>query len=183
MLFLPFNDEVLSGSTTKVTLKFLNAVRQSFGYEVQVQQLDTSISLPSDPKDIAPTLNPTEVVNLKDAVEFLYTGDNPIQTGVNADDIVAKRVAVVRGQVLNKDNTPLSGVTITIKNHTEYGQTLSRIDGWFDMAVNGGGYVTVNYTKDGYLPVQRRINTPWRDFVISEDVVMLSLDPQVTTID
>jgi len=182
-LFLPFNGEIISGRTTKVTLKFLDAVRQSFGYEVQVQQLDTSIALPPDPADIAPALNPTKVVNLKEAVEFLFTGDNPIQTGVNADDIVAKRVAVVRGQVLNKDNTPLSGVTITIKNHTEYGQTLSRIDGWFDIAVNGGGYVTVNYTKDGYLPVQRRINTPWRDFVISEDVVMLSLDPQVTTID
>ncbi|MFT4724310.1 MAG: RHS repeat-associated protein [Colwellia sp.] len=183
LLFLPFNDEVLGGSTTKVTLKFLNAVRQSFGYEVQVQQLDTSIALPPDPKDIAPALNPTQVVNLKDAVEFLFTGDNPIQTGVNADDISAKRVAVVRGQVLNKDNTPLSGVTITIKDNTEYGQTLSRADGWFDMAVNGGGYVTINYAKEGYLPVQRQINTPWRDFIMPKNVVMISLDPQVTTID
>ncbi|MBA6328246.1 hypothetical protein H4J46_09895 [Colwellia sp. MB02u-6] len=182
-LFLPVNDEIVNGSTTKITLKFLDGYGHSFGYQLQVQQLDTSVALPTSPADIAPVLNPTKVVNLKDAVEFLYTGGNPIQTGVNADDISAKRVAVVRGQVLNKDNTPLSGVTISIKGHTEYGQTFSRANGWFDMAFNGGGYVTINYTKDGYLPLQRQLNTPWRDFVISEDVVMISLDPQVTSID
>ena len=174
VLFIPFNNEIISNSTTKVTLKFLDAVGHSFGYEVQVQQLNNSITLPPNPKDIAPALNPTKVVNLKDSVEFLYTGHNPIQTGVNADDIVAKRIAVVRGKVLNKDNTPLSGVKITIKNHQKFGQTLSRSDGWFDLAINGGGYVTINYTKEGYLPVQRQMNTPWRSFVISEDVVMIS---------
>jgi RHS repeat-associated protein len=182
LLFYPFNDEIVSSSTTKVTLKFLDAVGHSFGYQIQVQQRDTSIALPPDPKDIAPPLNPNQVVNMKDAVEFLFTGENPIQTGVSTGDLVAKHIAVIRGQVLNKDNSPLSGVAISVKDHPQYGQTLSRTDGMFDMAVNGGDIITVNYTKNGYLPVQRQIKTLWRDYAMPEDVVMISLDPQVSTI-
>src|SRR5208283_5910962 len=34
---------------------------------------------------------------------------------------------------------PLPGVTITVINHPEFGQTLSRADGMFDLVVNGGG--------------------------------------------
>lgn len=72
---------------------------------------------------------------------------------------------------------------ITILNHLEFGQTLSRADGMFDMAVNGGGPLTVNYVKPGYLPVQRQVMAPWRDYVWLPDVVMIALDPNVTTID
>ncbi len=36
-----------------------------------------------------------------------------------------------------------------------YRQTRSRADGLFDLALNGGGRLTVSYTKTDYLPVQR----------------------------
>lgn len=72
---------------------------------------------------------------------------------------------------------------MTVQYHTEFGQTLTRRDGWFDMAVNGGGLVIVNYELAGYLPVQRRIQVPWQDYVVLPDVVMIPLDKQVTTID
>lgn len=61
--------------------------------------------------------------------------------------------------------------------------TLSRADGEFDLAVNGGGLLTVNYTKSGYLPVQRPANALWQDYIVLDDVVMIPLDPQVTPID
>ncbi|MGH8583923.1 MAG: RHS repeat-associated core domain-containing protein, partial [Gammaproteobacteria bacterium] len=118
-----------------------------------------------------------------DATAFLYTGSTPIQTGVAAGTIEAKRAAVIRGKVLKKDNSPLSGVTITILNHPELGQTLSRADGMFDMAVNGGGVLTFNYAKAGYLPAQRQIDAPWQDYAVLPDVVLLRPDPVVTTID
>jgi RHS repeat-associated protein len=139
--------------------------------------------LPPDPASIAPKNDPTVATTVSASSEFLYSGSNPIQTGVTPGTIEAKRAAVIRGKVLDKQNKPLSGVTINIKSHTELGQTLSRADGLFDMAVNGGGLLTIEYQKNGYLSVQRQVRTPWQDYVMADDVVMLALDPQVTTVD
>ncbi len=71
---------------------------------------------------------------------------------------------MIRGKVLDKQNNPLPGVTITILNHQELGQTMSREDGRFDLAVNGGGLLNVDYRKDGYLSAQRQVNAPWQDY-------------------
>ena len=54
-----------------------------------------------------------------------------------------------------------------------------RADGAFDLAVNGGGRVTVDYQKEGYLPVQRQILAPWRDYVTLPDVALVALDGSV----
>jgi RHS repeat-associated protein len=140
--------------------------------------------LPEDPGSVAPipALAETEYTSMLDATSFLYTGNKPIQTGVAAGTIEEKRVAVIRGQILNRDNKPLSGVTVSIQDHTEYGQTISRADGGFDLVVNGGGKLVINYHKPGYLPLQRQLQTPWEDYVIADDVVMLALDSQVSSI-
>lgn len=139
--------------------------------------------IPDPIRAIAPPLDPTIPTSLSDATSFLYTGANPIQTGVTTDTINPIRAAVLRGRVLARDNTPLSGVKITLLNHPELGQTLSRLDGMFDMVVNGGGMLVVNYEKTGYLPVQRQITTPWQDYTHLPNVVMIQLDAQVTPID
>ena len=140
-------------------------------------------SLPDDPQDVAPTLNPTQSTSLMEATSFLYTGSDPIQTGVPVDTIDESRSAVLRGKVFDKQNNPLPGVTITIKDHPEYGQTVSRTDGMFDMAVNGGDLLVIDYRKTDFLPVQRRVDTEWKDYLWADDVVMVQLDSQVTTID
>jgi RHS repeat-associated protein len=154
------------------------------GNAVQVWVLTVvSSNLPPDPVTVAPPLDPTKVTGMKAGVEFLFSGADAIQTGVNPADIEERRVAVVRGVIRKRDNTPLSGVAVSINGHPEFGQTLSRDDGFFDMAVNGGAVLTVNYQKDGYLPVQRQVDTPWRDFVHPDDVVMIPLDSQVSILD
>ncbi|MGD9172257.1 MAG: hypothetical protein PVI97_19725, partial [Candidatus Thiodiazotropha sp.] len=135
------------------------------------------------PAQLAPPLSPSAPITLYAASAFLYSGTPPVQTGVDPSTLSKQRVAVVRGLVLDRNNHPLPGVKITIKNHPEYGQTLTRRDGMLDMAVNGGGLLTVNYEKAGYLPVQRKIDTPWQDYVWADDVVMVRLDEQVSTID
>ncbi|WP_201092970.1 PKD domain-containing protein [Thiocystis minor] len=139
--------------------------------------------LPPDPARVAPVIDPTVATTHQAATQFLYTGANPIQTGVAEGTIDPVRSALLRGRVLDRDNQPLPGVTVTVLNHPEFGQTLSRADGWFDLAVNGGGYLTVNYAKDSYLSSQRQSNVPWQDSVVLDDVVLIGLDPQVTTID
>ena len=64
-----------------------------------------------------------------------------MQQGATEEAFEARRIAVVRGQVITRDGDPLPGVTITIKDHPEFGWTKSRDDGWYDLAVNGGGYL------------------------------------------
>ncbi len=139
-------------------------------------------SLPPDPKTVAPKIDATVATTVFAAMEFLYTGTDPIQTGVAPGTIDPKRAAVLRGRVLDKQNQPLPGVTVSILNHPEFGQTLSRADGWFDLVVNGGGYLTLSYQKAGYLPAQRQANVPWQDYVLMDDVVLIPRDGQVTTL-
>jgi YD repeat-containing protein len=70
-----------------------------------------------------------------------------------------------------------------VLKHPEFGQTFTRNDGWFDLVVNGGGHLTIAYTKPGSLKAQRQVNVPWQDFAVLPEVVLIQPDPQVTTID
>lgn len=146
-----------------------------------VFQLDTSV--PPDPSQVAPPLDQTTTTDLAAATSFLYSGANPIQTGVAAGTILPTRAAVLRGEVLSLADQPLSGVTVNVLGHPEFGQTKSRADGMFDLAVNGGGLLTVVYAKAGFLEVQRQIDVPWQDYTMLPDVALSPLDGQVTTID
>jgi RHS repeat-associated protein len=153
---------------------------QSFSIQVQQEDLPP---LPPAPETVAPPVDPTVATTTFAATQFLYSGSNPIQTGVAPGTIEARRAAVLRGQVLDKNNAPLPAVVITVLNHPEFGQTLSRADGMFDLAVNGGGYLTLNYQRSGYLPAQRQVNVPWQDFVVLDDAILIPKDAKVTTID
>ena len=96
---------------------------------------------------MAPALDPTVVTSLKDATSFLYDGAEPVQMGMAPDTIAEERVAVLRGELLTKAGEPLPGVTITVLDHPDLGMTVSRDDGRFDLAVNGGGELVVQYEK------------------------------------
>jgi PKD repeat protein len=139
--------------------------------------------LPPDPATVAPPINRTVATSLWRAAEFLYTGANPIQTGVAPGIIAPRQAAVLRGKVQTATGAPLSGVTITVLDHPEFGQTLTRSDGAFDFVINGGGQTVITYTKAGYIPVQRQITPEWGDYAHLPEVVMIARDQQVTTID
>jgi YD repeat-containing protein len=147
--------------------------------------LDTSDpggDLPSDPSAVASPLDRTVATDVASSTEFLYTGPDPVQTGVSPGAIEPDRAAVVRGRVLDRSGDPLPGVTVSVRGHAEYGSTLSRADGMFDLAVNGGGPVAIDYEKEGYLPSQRTVEAPWKDWAWAEDVVLVALAPEATPI-
>ncbi len=154
------------------------------GYVEVLHNVSVSVgpTLPQDPITIAPPLEIGVANGFKNSIEFLYSGANPIQTGVNVNDIVDERASVIRGKVLTNAGQPLAGVTVRVKDHPEFGQTLSRNDGMYDLVVNAGSQLVLNFDRLGYLPSQRRIDTTWRGFSNPDDVVMLRLDPQVNTI-
>lgn len=130
---------------------------------------------PPDPETVAPPPVPGEITGFGAAAAFLRS--TGIQLGADEGAFDARRVAVIRGKVLDVAGAPLPAVTITILDHPEFGRTLSRADGMFDLAVNGGGQLTVRYAKAGRLPAQRSVDAPWTDWVMTPDVVLLAAAP------
>ena len=141
--------------------------------------------LPEDPEEVAPGVKQSVPTDPAASTEFLYEGPDAAQTGVAEGAIDEERVAIVRGSVDGPNGDPLSGVRVTVLDHPEYGQTLTREDGGFDLAVNGGGAVTLVYEKDRYLPAQRQVEeVPWRDFaLVEDDVAMVPFSNRVTDVD
>ena len=136
-----------------------------------------------DPADVAPEIDMTVPTAMIAANEFLYTGTDPVQKGVMPGAIEDNRICVIRGKALESNGDPLSEVKVTVLNRKEYGCTHTRDDGMFDLAVNGGEYLAVSFEKEGFLPSHRRIETLWQNFVRTPDVVLISLDPNVSAID
>lgn len=129
-----------------------------------------------------PAVDPTVATDFGDSTEFIYEGPNPVQTGVAPGTIEKMRAAVIRGSVLDTGGSALPGVAVSIAGHTELGSTVSRSDGNFDLVVNGGGKLVVRWTKPGYLPVDRTIEVPWREFTFAPTVAMTPLDAAVSTV-
>lgn len=126
---------------------------------------------------------PLRPTNLADASRFLYTGPNAPQQGVQPGAIDPTSVAVLKGRVVDVAGAPVGGASIRVRGHDELGQTESSTSGDYAMAVNGGGLLTIELSKAGYLPVQRQIS-PWsRNYLVVEEVALTALDPRVTAVD
>jgi hypothetical protein len=69
--------------------------------------------------------------------------------------------------VLDDTGLPLHSVLVSIKDHSEFGMTESRVDGVFDIAVNGGGDYVVEFDGgESRLPIQRTIMVPWQEYAL-----------------
>ncbi|MDF2961041.1 MAG: hypothetical protein K0S39_2776, partial [Paenibacillus sp.] len=139
--------------------------------------------LPPDPGDVATDIPSGSQPSFASTTEFLYTGSNPVQSDVTPGAIKPQRTAVLRGKVLGESGEPLPGVKISILGHDEFGYTVSREDGMFDMAVNGGGILTVDYVKEGFASAQRKADAPWENFLTLPDVMLKAYDSKVTKVE
>ncbi|XP_076878792.1 teneurin-1-like isoform X2 [Brachyhypopomus gauderio] len=86
------------------------------------------------------------------------------------------RAAVVRGQVVAVDSTPLVGVNVTFHQHPEYGYTISRQDGSFDLVVVGAVAVTLVFQRPPFLAQRRAVWVPWNNFLVLDTVVMARVE-------
>lgn len=139
--------------------------------------------VPPPPEVVAPPLDRSVATTLIDAAAFLFTGEDPPQRGVDAGTFSAQRIAVLRGRVRLREGGAQAGVRLRVLDHPEYGTTYSREDGSFDLAVNGGGALTVVYEKDGLLPAQRTVTVPWQDYAWLPTVALVPLDARHTLVE
>ncbi|MGB8635055.1 MAG: hypothetical protein WCD36_07175, partial [Rhodanobacteraceae bacterium] len=137
---------------------------------------------PPNPAIIAPPLDRTVVTDFSVANNFIFTGTNPIQRGVAPGTIQPYRMAVLRGRVVDADHASLPGVLVRVLDHPELGYTYTRADGFYDLAINGGGEITLDYQRDDFLRAQRRETTPWKDWRRFPQTTMIPLDSSVSTI-
>ncbi len=126
---------------------------------------------------------------MSEGTEFLYTGDDPIQKEVDPGTIQATQVAVLRGKVLSPDSPdagadpdPVPGARVTVLGHPEFGYTSTREDGGYDLAVNGGQDLVLQFEQQGYTTLQRTETVPWQDFVRLDDVILTPYSATVTPV-
>lgn len=131
----------------------------------------------------APPLTASVGATTASATRFLYSGANPVQVGVGAGTIVAEHAAALRGRVIDRNDAPVSDVRVTVVGRPEFGHTSTHADGTFDMAVNGGVAMVLDFTKTGVLGVQRTVDPAWGEYRALDDIVVTALDAKVTTVD
>ena len=132
---------------------------------------------------VVPPLDPSLPATVTSSAAFLYTGPDAVQTGVEQGAIEAQRTGILQGRVLAEDGTPLAGVTVTLLDHPELGQTVTRENGRYDLAVNGGAALVVDFHKDGYVDAQRTVDVGWQEYAEVDDVALVAFDAKVTEID
>ncbi|XP_036083068.1 teneurin-1 isoform X3 [Rousettus aegyptiacus] len=106
-----------------------------------------------------------------DRIKFLIGKDSThvIPPEISFD---SRRVCVIRGQVVAIDGTPLVGVNVSFLHHSDYGFTISRQDGSFDLVAIGGISVILIFDRSPFLSEKRTLWLPWNQFIVVEKVTM-----------
>jgi RHS repeat-associated protein len=139
--------------------------------------------VPPPPAAPQPTPLPAdETVPFAESTNFLFEGPGHVQTGVEDEAIEPARAGVLRGRVLDDSGNPLPSVTVTVVDHPELGQTISRTDGRYELAVNSGGPIMLLFERPTYLTAEREIDPAVRNYENVEDVVLRRFDPAMTVI-
>ncbi|KAM9329349.1 teneurin-3 isoform 5-T5 [Gastrophryne carolinensis] len=101
-------------------------------------------------------------------------GDNPFNKSL---------ASVIRGQVLTADGTPLIGVNVSFLHYTNYGYTITRQDGMFDLAANGGASLTLMFERAPFLTQYHTVWIPWNVFYVMDTLVMKKEENDIPSCD
>ena len=93
-----------------------------------------------------------------------------------------KRFSLITGLVHDGNGNPLSGVTVSIQGHPEYGTAATDTGGRFSLPLDGGATFTIVYQKAGFLTAHRQVEVGWNTIATAETPVMIEEDTAATTI-
>lgn len=131
----------------------------------------------------APEHDRTVTTSFYDTVRFLFDDTPPIQRDAEIGSFERTRVSLVQGVVLGPDDQPLPNARIAVDGHPEYGWTLSRGDGRYDLVVNGGSPLVLEFSAPEVMVAHRRWAPRWNESVELAAVKLIGVDPASTSID
>ncbi len=132
--------------------------------------------------ELAAPLDRTVATTVWEAAQFLFTGMDPVQKEADTQSFERHRIAIVSGKVTDVSGEPLGDVRITVRGHAEFGYTLTRADGAFDLAVNGGSRLLLEYEKEGFLSVQRATQPGWQRYAVVGEVGLIERSRDATVV-
>ncbi|XP_051790160.1 teneurin-2 isoform X2 [Erpetoichthys calabaricus] len=95
----------------------------------------------------------------------------------------ASLASLIRGQVLTTDGTPLVGVNVSFMKYPQYGYTLTRQDGTFDLIANGGASLTLHFERAPFMSQERTVWLPWNSFYAMDTMVMKTEENSIPSCD
>uniref|UniRef100_A0A4W3H5K4 Teneurin transmembrane protein 3 n=1 Tax=Callorhinchus milii TaxID=7868 RepID=A0A4W3H5K4_CALMI len=101
-------------------------------------------------------------------------GENPFNKSLGS---------VIRGQVLTADGTPLIGVNVSFLHYPQYGYTITRHDGMFDLVANGGASLTLSFERVPFITQYRTVWIPWNVFYVMDTMVMKKEENEIPSCD
>ncbi|XP_020281909.1 teneurin-m isoform X3 [Pseudomyrmex gracilis] len=113
---------------------------------------------------------PAITASFFERMKFLID-EGSLQNYARQETFNESRSAVIRGRVVTHLGTGLMGVRVSTSTPLE-GFTLTRDDGWFDLLVNGGGAVTLQFGRSPFKPQSHIVFVPWNEVVIIDKIVM-----------
>ncbi|KAL3224464.1 hypothetical protein MRX96_026578 [Rhipicephalus microplus] len=89
-----------------------------------------------EPQDILLRKQPPAVTaSFYQRMKFLIEEDS-VQSYSHRDEYSESRVSVIRGRVTGKEGNGIVGIRVSVATDPQFGFTLTRNDGWFDILVN-----------------------------------------------
>ncbi|XP_055530573.1 teneurin-m isoform X3 [Wyeomyia smithii] len=122
---------------------------------------------------------PAITASFFERMKFLID-EGSLQNYAKLETFNESRSAVIRGRVVTSLQMGLVGVRVSTSTPLE-GFTLTRDDGWFDLMVNGGGAITLQFGRSPFRPQTRIVQVPWNEVVIIDTVVMSTSDDKEKT--
>ncbi|KAG5879649.1 hypothetical protein JTB14_012096 [Gonioctena quinquepunctata] len=134
----------------------------------------------NDPVEVLLRKQPPSVTaSFYQRVKFLIE-ENSVQSYAHMDEYTESRVAVMRGQVVTPQGLGIVGIRVSVDKESRFGFTLTRQGGWFDVLVNGGGAVTLQFQRSPFKPMTITVFVPWNQIIVLPPVHMqLSDDADV----
>ncbi|XP_058456897.1 teneurin-m isoform X2 [Malaya genurostris] len=147
------------------------------GHSCKTSQLCVSAPKPIDV--LLRKQPPAITASFFERMKFLID-EGSLQNYAKLETFNESRSAVIRGRVVTSLQMGLVGVRVSTSTPLE-GFTLTRDDGWFDLMVNGGGAITLQFGRSPFRPQTRIVQVPWNEVVIIDTVVMSTLDDKEKT--
>ncbi|XP_074593790.1 teneurin-m-like isoform X2 [Brevipalpus obovatus] len=128
-----------------------------------------------DPLDILLRKSPSPVTaSFYQKMKFLIE-EGSVQSYAIRDGFSESRVSVIRGQVISPDGNGITGIRVSVASvDTKLGFTLTRPDGWFDILVNGGSIVTLQFQRSPFHPIKRTVMVPWNEIMVIQNPIVMS---------